>query len=89
MKQNRIAVISDYPDLEKAYKVWRKLYTTTHGTWPALFRTDGHKRRVIRCDKAAARFVRRVQKKFEIEAFKTKMFHRGETVVVWDDAQGK
>lgn len=91
MNPNQIAVIADYPRLAKRYDVWRKLYRVTHDSFPALFRTKEHKRRVIRRDKAAQRFQAEVRKQFGIRKWDVRKFHQSRwddpinTVIVWDD----
>ena len=64
---NRIVIIPHHLRLARAYNVWRKLYRVTHDSWPALFGTKEHKRRVIRLEKAAARFNRLVEREFGLE----------------------
>lgn len=64
---NRVAVISEFPRLQRAYTVWYKLLRVTRDSWPALFGTKEHKRRKVRLEKAAPRFNRFVEKEFGLE----------------------
>lgn len=86
MKYNRIASLDDYPQLKRAHRVWMRLRNATCGTWPALFKTKQHKRRLVRCRKVARLFVRRAEKEFGInyKDFAVKWLQK-EVVIVWKE----
>lgn len=64
---NRIAAVSEFPQINKRYQIWRKLYRATHDSWPKLFNTKEHQRRDARCNKMARSFVAQVKKDLHIE----------------------
>jgi hypothetical protein len=66
---NRMCSITEHPRIQKKYKVWAKLQKATHDSWPALFGTHEHKRRVARRDRMAERFVAEVRKTLGIRAY--------------------
>ena len=74
---NRVAVIDDYPRIKLRFNTWKKLHKVTHDSWPAMFGTKEHKRRVKRCDKMTKRFCDEVRKEFNIERWDVRQFHRG------------
>lgn len=82
-----MAVISENPRLARPYNVWRKLQRVTHDSWPALFSTAEHKRRVVRRDRMAHRFQAAVRKEFGITRWDVKLFHgrydNTGPVIVW------
>ena len=69
---NKIAVISQHPELNKLFQHWYKLHRCTHDSWPRLFNTKEHQRRVIRRERMRDRFVIAACEKFGIGEYKTK-----------------
>ena len=84
---NRIAVIKEFPHLDRAFSVWWKLQRVTHDSWPAFFKTQEHKRRVLRADKVARLFNKRVEKRFGIagQAWRVKRVPTVGYAILWHE----
>jgi hypothetical protein len=81
---DRIAVIADYPRLQKAYDVWDKLSRVTHDSWPALFNTKEHQRRCIRWARMAGHFQRRVKLELGVTHYDVRDVKGVGKVVIWN-----
>ncbi len=66
---DRIAYLTDYPKLKKLTDHWAKLHQVTNDSWPAVFRTNEHKRRVLRRDRLALRLIDKIKKEFNTTNF--------------------
>jgi hypothetical protein len=82
---NRMCPVTEHPRIEKMYNVWAKLQRVTHNSWPALFGTKEHKRRVARRDRMATRFIAEVRRTLGIWAYDVQDLGRYNTrlVITW------
>jgi hypothetical protein len=81
---DRIAVLSDHPRLLTAYNVWYKLHRVTHDSWPALFGTKEHKRRVKRWKKMCDHFRYRVKTELGVTHYDVRTIKGVGEAVVWN-----
>ncbi len=86
MSFNKMAVLDDYPKLGKLFKHWTKLHRATHDSWPKLFKTKEHKRRVIRRNQMLIRFQIAVEKELSIEVFSVRRLPDVGYSIMWDEA---
>ena len=84
MSFDKMAVLNDYPKLNKLFNHWAKLHRITRDSWPWLFRTKKHKRRVIRCEKMVMRFQRAVEKELNIEVYSVRRLPDIGYTIMWD-----
>ena len=89
MSFNKMAVLDDYPKLDKLFKHWTKLHRATRDiwpatTWPALFKTKEHKRRVLRRNQMLIRLQIAVEKELDIQVFSVRRLPDIGFAIMWD-----